>query len=69
MARLFKDKKSQIEDEFEELEEKQARQLPAVPRPQEPKKENREIVEREVNLSLINDKLNYIIGLIQDSEE
>ena len=69
MARLFKDKKSQIEDEFEELEEKQPRQLPAVPRPQEPKKENREIVEREVNLSLINDKLNYIIGLIQDSEE
>jgi hypothetical protein len=32
-----------------------------------PKKEMPvKVVEREVNLSLLNDKLNYIIGLLQE---
>lgn len=36
---------------------------PAVPTPSEPETPV-QLVEREINLSLINDKLNYITGLL-----
>jgi len=70
MSRIFKDKKQQIEDEFEEYEAK----VPVAPVPTPPPRKvnevkeqsKQEIVEREINLSLINDKLNYLISLIQE---
>jgi hypothetical protein len=57
------------EHDFKEDDDEQA-PAPVVSKPQQlpplPKKEVQKIVEREVNLSLLNDKLNYIIGLLQE---
>lgn len=75
MARLFKKAKEQeVEDEFEEYEnspeqrEENVRQnrnelpkLPPLPR----KEEKTMVVEREVTLSLLNEKMNYLISILE----
>lgn len=43
--------------------------LPEMPTPQKIDNQNLQVIEREVNLGLINDKLNYITGLLHKVAE
>lgn len=61
MARIF-GRKEQREEEEEEFEEQEN---PNIPQKASPKPEI-QYVEREITLSTINDKLNYLIGLVQE---
>lgn len=75
MARLFKKStQEEMENEIEEFERNDARkvkhavqELPPVPTPSREQKQEIQIQEVEVTLSLLNQKLNYLIGLIEEN--
>jgi hypothetical protein len=58
--------KRQREEEEEEFEEEKIRKKTEAPLPPLPTRRDDEmkVIEREVNLSLINDKLNYVISAL-----
>ena len=68
MARFFGKKETQ-EEEFEPP----AKEFPEMPKPKGKAVEKEEIqtqiVEREITLSYLNEKLNYLIGLIEKEME
>jgi len=65
MGRLFKKNQEDAEDELREYDKRQTpRELPPVP--QAKPQEEQMISEVEVNLSLLNKKLNYLIGLVEN---
>lgn len=52
------------------IKKEEAQEEPAAPAPPVPiNNENVQFVEREVNLSLLNDKLNYLTGLVHKIAE
>lgn len=59
----------EIEDDEEEQEEVEEVKKPSMKKPElkkvSDKKPEVQVMEREINLSLINDKLNYVISLLQ----
>lgn len=69
MARFFGKKETQ-EEEFEPP----VKEFPEMPKPTKSKVVEKEevqtqIVEREITLSYLNEKLNYLIGLIEKGME
>ncbi len=76
MARVFKGKKKEeIEDEEDYSDEDfqpDERNLPALPprergRPPVRKEEPIKVVEREITLGYVNDKLNHLIGITEET--
>ena len=61
---LLAEIKKRKKDEANESEEEDDEQVPEIEKPgnQQP------VIEREINLALINDKLNFIISRLQQKE-
>lgn len=57
------------EPEEEDEEEQEEIKLPTKKLPASSEKIPQQIVEREINLSLLNDKMNYIITLLNKFQE
>lgn len=74
MARLFPQKKDtmqqqQQEDEFEEEQQIKQEVTRPIQNPIVQKQQPVQVVEREVTLSLINEKINYIITKLAEFEK
>lgn len=51
------------------VKKQESPELPPLPTPSEEKSQNVQVVEREVTLSLLNDKINYLTNVVHKIAE